>query len=237
MAKKISDEIIQQIPVLYKKYGIKSKVAEELGISTSSVSKYLTLFEGAPQVEKEPKKRNKITPELIEQINQKYAECKNMAQVARELDISATTVKNHLSEENLKLKQTQNDDRDALWFYIFRLFGKSSDDKPVSDWNITQMQKFRKQGMPYRGQLLTLKYFYEVKKNSVEKANGSIGIIPFVFTEARLYYEKQAQKAEEIGAAIQKQLEQDRIEIKYNPSDYIGQKKKRKLIDLNQLGE
>lgn len=237
MAKKISEEIIQQIPILYKRYGVKSKVAEELGISTSSVSKYLTLFEGAPQGEKEPKKRIKITPELIEQINQKYAECKNMAQVARELNVSATTVKNYLTEENLRLKQSQNDDRDALWFYIFRLFGKYSEEKPVSDWNITQMQKFCKQGMPYRGQLLTLKYFYEVKKNSLEKANGSIGIIPFVFAEARTYYEQQAQKAEQIGKAIQKQLEQDRIEIKYNPSDYIGQKKKRKLIDLNQLGE
>jgi len=48
MAKRIPEEIIQKIPILYKEYGIKSKVAEELGISVSSVSKYLTIFEGAP---------------------------------------------------------------------------------------------------------------------------------------------------------------------------------------------
>ena len=236
MAKRIPEEIIQKIPVLYKEYGVKSKVAEELGISVSSVSKYLTIFEGAPQ-EKESKKKTKIDDETIQKINQRYSECKNMAQVARELGIAPTTVKKYLTEENLQLKQTESDDRDALWYYIFRLFGEYSEDKPVSDWNITQMQKFRKQGMPYRGQLLTLQYFYDIRKNSKERSNGSIGIIPFVYDEARLYYEKQAKKADEIGRAIQKQLEQDRIEIKYNPSDYIGKKTRRKLIDLNEIGE
>lgn len=236
MAKRIPDEIIQKIPILYKEYGVKSKVAEELGISVSSVSKYLTIFEAAPQ-EKEPKKKTKIDEETIQKINQRYSECKNMAQVARELGIAPTTVKKYLTEENLQLKQTESDDRDALWYYIFRLFGEYSEDKPVSDWNITQMQKFRKQGMPYRGQLLTLQYFYDIRKNSKERSNGSIGIIPFIYDEARLYYEKQAKKADEIGRAIQKQLEQDRIEIKYNPSDYIGKKTRRKLIDLNEIGE
>lgn len=236
MAKRIPDEIIQKIPILYKEYGVKSKVAEELGISVSSVSKYLTIFEAAPQ-EKEPKKKAKIDEETIQKINQRYSECKNMSQVARELGIAPTTVKKYLTEENLQLKQTESDDRDALWYYIFRLFGEYSEDKPVSDWNITQMQKFRKQGMPYRGQLLTLQYFYDIRKNSKDRSNGSIGIIPFVYDEARLYYEKQAKKADEIGRAIQKQLEQDRIEIKYNPSDYIGKKTRRKLINLDEIGE
>lgn len=236
MAKKISQEIINQIPILYKEYGVKKKVAEELQISVSTVSKYLNIGEASP-VEKEKKPRVKISDELIEEINKKYAECKNMAQVARDLDISAGTVKRYLNEENLKLKQLLCDDRDALWFFIFRLFGQYSEEKPVSDWNITQMQKFKAQGMPYRGQLLTLKYFYEIKKNKTDKANGSIGIIPFVYAEAKAYYEKQAKKADEVAESIRVQLEKDRIEIQYNPEDYIGQKKKKKKIDLNEIGE
>lgn len=234
MAKKLDEEIIKQIPILYKEYGVKKKVAEQLGISVSTVTKYLTVYEAAPQEEK--KVRVKITDELIQQINQRYAECKNMSQVAREFDISPSTVKKHLTEDNLALSKIQNDDRDALWYFIFRTFGQYSEDKPVSDWNITQMQKFKRQGMPYRGQLLTLKYFYEIKKNSTEKSRGSIGIIPFVYEEAKTYYERQARKADEISKSIQKQLEQDRIEIKYNPSDYIGRKKK-KTIDITKLGE
>lgn len=234
MAKRISEEIKNQIPILYKELGNKTKVAEQLGISVSTVSKYLNLFEAAPQ---ERKVRVKITEELIQKINELYEQYRNMSQVARELNVSPSTVKNHLTEENLKLIQAQNDDRDALFYYIYNLFGKYSDDKPISDWNITQMQKFRSQGMPYRGQLLTLKYFYEVKGNSKEKSNNSIGIIPFVYDEARHYYEKQAKRKDEITTSLQKQLEQDRITIKYNPSDYFGQKRKKKTIDLNSLEE
>lgn len=55
-------------------------------------------------------------------------------------------------------------------------------------------------------------------------------------SEAELYYRGQAAREKEILEAIQKQLEKDRIEIKYNPSDYIGKKKKKKLIDLNTIG-
>lgn len=232
MANRLSDEIINKIPILYKQLNNKSEVARQLGISIASVNKYLTVVNAAPT---EKKNRTKVTPELIEKINEEYTKCKNMTEVAKKLNISASTVKKHLSEDNIKLSKQQNDDRDALWYYIYRLFGQAEEDKPVSDWNITQMMKFKRQGMPYRGQLLTLKYFYEVRKNSIQKSNGSIGIIPFVYDEARLYYSKLEQKQKEIGDMIQKQLEKDRIEIKYSPSDYIGKKKKKKPINLDSI--
>ena len=236
MAKKIDQDIINKIPILYKTYGVKKKVAEELGISVSTVSKYLNIIEATPE-QKEKKTKTKISDEIIAEINEKYSLYKNMSQVARELNIAPSTVKKYLNEENLKNKQLLSDDRDALWYYIFRLFGQYSEDKPVSDWNITQMQKFKAQGMPYRGQLLTLKYFFEVKKNSIEKAKGSIGIIPFIYAEARIYYENKAKKADDIANSIKKQLEKDRIEIKYNPEDYMKQKKKKKKINLEDIGE
>ena len=75
---KIDKEIIEQIPVLYKKYGVKARVAKELGISASTVSKYLNLYAGAAAAS-EPKKRVKITSEIIERINTLYAECLNMS--------------------------------------------------------------------------------------------------------------------------------------------------------------
>lgn len=31
-------------------------------------------------------------------------------------------------------------------------------------------------------------YFYQIKKNSLEKANGGIGIVPYVYGQARDYY-------------------------------------------------
>ena len=34
----------------------------------------------------------------------------------------------------------------------------------------------------------TLKYFYDVRGNSIEKANGGIGIVPYVYNEAYTYW-------------------------------------------------
>lgn len=233
MGKRIDEKTIEQIPVLYEQYQNKAEVARQLGISSASVNKYLAVYNGAP-VEVVNKKRVKIDEELIAQINEKYKACKNMAQVAKELGISPSTVKNHLNEENLKLKEKVNDDRDALWFYIYRLFGADGD-KPVSDWNVTQMQKFNKMGMNYKSQLLTLKFFYEIEKHPVSDKYKTIGIIPYIYDKAASYYRQQEKKRIEVEQAIEKQLEQDRIEIKYNPSDYIGAKKKKKMIDLDQI--
>lgn len=236
MAKKISDEIINQIPILYEQLKNKSEVARQLGISAATVNKYLTVIAAVPQeVKKERKKRVKVTDELIQQINEEYTKLKNMKKVAEITGVSTATVKKYLSEENLLLSKTLNDDRDALWYYIYRLFGQYSDDKPVSDWNVTQMMKFKNQGMTYKGQLLTLKYFFEIKKSSVEKSNGSIGIIPWIYSEAAEYYAQKEKEQKAISDAIKAQLEKDRVEIKYNPSNYINKKKKKKEIDLNSI--
>lgn len=236
MAKKISDEIINQISILYEQLKNKSEVARQLGISAATVNKYLTIIAAAPQeVKKERKKRVKVTEELIQQINEEYTKLKNMKKVAEITGVSTATVKKYLSEENLLLSKTLNDDRDALWYYIYRLFGQYSEDKPVSDWNVTQMMKFKNQGMTYKGQLLTLKYFFEIKKSSIEKSNGSIGIIPWIYSEAAEYYAQKEKEQKAISDAIKAQLEKDRVEIKYNPSNYINKKKKKKEIDLNSI--
>ena len=94
MGKKISEDIIKQIPILYKELGTKKKVAEQLGISATTVNKYLTLYEANPLFEpaaqKERKPKTTITQEIIDKINKRYSECMNMSQVARELNISST---------------------------------------------------------------------------------------------------------------------------------------------------
>ena len=90
--------------------------------------------------------------------------------------------------------------------------------------------------MPYKGQLLTLKYFFEVKKSPIEKANGSIGIIPHIYEESRAYYSKLVAEREKINADIKRQLEIDRVEIPFKPSDYTQTgRRKKKLIDLNTI--
>ena len=234
MPKKLSEETIKEIRSSYEELKSYSKVADKLGLSVSTVSKYVRLGDTTP----ERKERTLITDELEEKINLRYSECKNLSLVAREFNISVSTVRNHLTEENLHLKDMEYMDRDALFFYIIRLFGMQSEDKPVSDWNLTQMNKFKAQGMPYRGQLLTLKYFYEVEGHTTEKAHGSIGIVPFAWQRAASYYERQATKADQITEQIKRQLEKDRLEIPIDPKNFFGRRKsKKKTIDLDSLGE
>lgn len=43
-------------------------------------------------------------------------------------------------------------------------------------------------GYSYNGIYKTLVYYYDIKKNSVDKANGAIGIVPYVYEEAKRYY-------------------------------------------------
>ena len=40
----------------------------------------------------------------------------------------------------------------------------------------------------YSGILKSLVYFYQVKNNSIDKSNGAIGIVPFVYQDAYNYY-------------------------------------------------
>ena len=42
----------------------------------------------------------------------------------------------------------------------------------------------------YSGMLKSLKWFYEKENNSIEDANGTIGIIPYIYNQALQYYYK-----------------------------------------------
>ncbi len=52
-----------------------------------------------------------------------------------------------------------------------------------------QLNTYQEQyGYTYSGMHKALIYFYEIKGNSVEKANGGVGIIPYVYQDAYNYY-------------------------------------------------
>ncbi len=232
----LSKEQKQKINELYYECGNKKEISRQLDIPYNTILKFLKDTDIIPK-QTIHKKGQKVvlTDEEIEQINKRYEETLNMAQVAREFGITGAKVKSVLTSENLKLVDKDKEYRDALFYYILNLFGIESEKNPVSEWNITQMQNFKKSGISYRAQLLTLKYYYEVQRNKVKKEHRTIGIIPFIINDAAAYYRLQDKRKKDIEQAIEKQLAQDRITIKYNPSDYIGKRKKKKMIDLNSI--
>lgn len=67
----------------------------------------------------------------------------------------------------------------------------------------------------YSGILGSLVYWYEVKGNSIEKANGGIGIVGFIYNDARSYFAR-IQSANDINEEediLNYSIEEEYIEI------------------------
>lgn len=81
-------------------------------------------------------------------------------------------------EEDLK-------DLEHLQEYIKQLFKVEKLPAKVDK----QIKSFKKEyEYSYSGMEKSLIWFYEIKRNSLEKANGGIGIIPYIYQEATQYY-------------------------------------------------
>lgn len=89
-----------------------------------------------------------------------------------------------------------------------------------------------KLGYTNEGILNALKYFYLIKKNSPEKAGNRIGIVPYVYDEAKEYYNNLKQKQKKIGKSIEKQMKEDKIKINVKTDRYVP---KKNYIDLNLI--
>lgn len=96
--------------------------------------------------------------------------------------------------EKILAEQAQSEkDLIALEDYIKQLFNIEVIDtrlrKQINSYHDSEKYS-------YSGILKSLIYFYEVKGNSIEKANGGIGIVPYIYNEAKAYYTRlwQAQQ-------------------------------------------
>lgn len=89
----------------------------------------------------------------------------------------------HTNQENGKTKEQK--DLEELEKYIMHLFKETC----ISARIRKQISQMRQQyDYSYSGILKSLVYFFEVKGNSIEKANNGIGIVPFVYKDAYTYY-------------------------------------------------
>lgn len=108
---------------------------------------------------------------------------------------------NPVDEDLLKLEK-----------YIETLLGEDYNHAKVKK----QIRDYKKEyDYSYSGMLKTLMWFYDIKGNPKEKANGGIGIIPFVYKDACNYYYSLylAQIANEATAASNHKIEIREIEI------------------------
>ena len=84
-----------------------------------------------------------------------------------------------------KDKDQEQKDLEDLENYIMKLFNADYVNARIRK----QINDFKSQhNYTYTGMRKSLVYFYEIKKNSLEKANGGIGIIPYIYDSANQYY-------------------------------------------------
>lgn len=85
--------------------------------------------------------------------------------------------------ENNKTQEQKN--QEQLEEYIMKLFNEPYINARIQK----QLKEYQEQyHYTYSGMLKTLIWWFEVKGNSIEKANGGIGIIPYVYEQACNYY-------------------------------------------------
>lgn len=89
------------------------------------------------------------------------------------------------AEKHEKEKTKEQLDKEALEKYIKQLFNVNKISVKIQK----QIDQYIKENnYTYSGIRRSLVYFFEIKNNPIEKANGGIGIVPWVYQEAYNYY-------------------------------------------------
>lgn len=81
----------------------------------------------------------------------------------------------------------------------------------------------------YKNIKLTLKYWYEVKKQSREKAGEGIGIVPYIYDEAVNYFKELENKQKNQSLEIQKYIEKEKTREHITITTTSGKPNKNKV--------
>lgn len=141
--------------------------------------------------------------------------------LAEQEKIKQKQLEKAVKEEQKKKKEEP--ERKDLYDYLDKLF------KGTCDWarigkTIKQFQK--DYGYTYSGIKKALIYFYEVKGNSIEKANGNISIVPYVYKQAfDYYYSIWEAKQKNENKQIEEYLPKEKVIIINPPERKIQQQK------------
>ncbi len=100
----------------------------------------------------------------------------------REKDTMQRYNSNYFCDETcVSAFKKQSADRLALTDYIQYLYG-------TFPTKVTkQMEEYKKQGMTYKGQELSLRYWYETLEHKFDEGQG-IGIIPYIYDDAKRFF-------------------------------------------------
>lgn len=136
----------------------------------------------------------------------------------------------------IDIHEEQNDDfwKDASYCYLTK-------DLKIKVTNVffVQWERYMKSKKPFysaKGIYFALRYFYGVKNGDRTKANGGIGIIPYIYDDSKLYWYNMEERQKGTVAEIERQM---RAAMERNQKTYVKQSiKPRKFeVDFSQLDE
>ena len=123
-------------------------------------------------------------------------------------------------------KPEEDPDYKRIMDYVSKIFGTTANYALVKK----EIKKFTEENkFSLSGILKSLIYWFEVKKNPVDKANGHLGIVPFIYQDAYNYY---------LALFIAQQANADKVldneikEVTIAPPEMRGTKQK--LIDFGE---
>lgn len=138
----------------------------------------------------------------------------------------AEFIKGKWYHANCALIKNQKIELDA---YVCKIFGL----KAPGPVNNKLLQKYKiERGYSYDGMLNALKFWYEVKGHTANKAQERVGIIPYIYAEAQEYYSRIEKKQERI--ANSPRVENQHIKVSFEKDENIIDKKEQEIAQMQK---
>lgn len=124
-------------------------------------------------------------------------------------------------------KNQEEQDKEKLEQYIKKLFNIDYITPKIQK----QIKSYRKDyNYTYSGIHGALVYAFEIKHNKIEKANGGIGLVPYIYEQARLYYQSLLEVQEQNEEKIKNAYKPKEVVVYIKPPE--RKVKKRKLFSF-----
>lgn len=177
-------------------------------------------------------KFNRLDPELLEgvdwvqPVNRHYFHKKCYEDFAKK--------KGQIGKDGIELEVDDMVWKAAVEDYLKRDL-KISIDYPRFN---SQWKKYvEKDGRKPKGIYFTLKYFYDIRKNSPERSEGGIGIVSWIYEEAAEYWGKRNQEDKGIITRLEEQIKKDMAQKAKVVFQKNKNKKRDSKIDFSILEE
>lgn len=131
------------------------------------------------------------------------------------------------------LKSKEEKDKEQLETYIKKLFSYSKLPEKVN----RQIKQYKEEfNYSYSAIYKTLRYWFEIKNGDLEKANGGIGIVPYVIDDARNYWIDILQAKELNKELVQQNIELKVVEVHILPPERIPVRRFRRKFTFLEEG-